>query len=31
MWWNLNPFCNILCLRYYIYSIYNLLQFSNGR
>jgi hypothetical protein len=27
-WWNLNPFCNIFCLRYYIYYVYNLLQFS---
>jgi hypothetical protein len=29
MWWNLNPACNIFCQRYYIYSIYILLQFSN--
>jgi hypothetical protein len=31
MWWNLNPACNIFCLRYYIYFVYILLQFSNGR
>jgi hypothetical protein len=28
-WWNLNPACNIFCQRYYIYSVYILLQFSN--
>jgi hypothetical protein len=31
MWWNLNPSCNIFCQRYYIYSVYILLQFSNGQ
>jgi hypothetical protein len=31
MWWNLNPACNIFCQRYYIYSVYILLQFSNGQ
>jgi hypothetical protein len=25
MWWNLNPFCNIFYLRYYIYFVYILL------
>jgi hypothetical protein len=28
---NLNLDCNIFCQRYYIYSIYILLQFSNGQ
>jgi hypothetical protein len=31
MWWNLNPSCNIFYQRYYIYSVYILLQFSNGQ
>jgi hypothetical protein len=31
MWWNLNPTCYIFCQRYYIYSVYILLQFSNGQ
>jgi hypothetical protein len=31
MMWNLNPTCNIFCQRYYIYSVYILLQFSNGQ
>jgi hypothetical protein len=31
MWWNLNPACNIFYQRYYIYSVYILLQFSNGQ
>jgi hypothetical protein len=31
MWWILNPACNISSLRYYIYCVYILLQFSNGR
>jgi hypothetical protein len=30
-WWNFKPFCNIFCLRYCIYSIYIMLQVSNGR
>jgi hypothetical protein len=30
-WSNLNLACNILCQRYNIYSIYILLQFSNGQ
>jgi hypothetical protein len=31
MWWNLNLAGNIFCQRYYIYSVYILLQFSNGQ
>jgi hypothetical protein len=31
MWWNMDPACNIFCQRYYIYSVYILLQFSNGQ
>jgi hypothetical protein len=31
MWWNLNPACNIFCQRYYIYAVYILLLFSNGK
>jgi hypothetical protein len=31
MWWNLNPVGNIFCQRYYIYSVYILLQFNNGQ
>jgi hypothetical protein len=29
MWWNLNPACNIFCLRYNILFIYILLQFRD--
>jgi hypothetical protein len=31
MWWNFNPACNIFFQRYYIYSVYILLQFSTGQ
>jgi hypothetical protein len=31
MWLNSNPSCNIFCQRYYINSVYIMLQFSNGQ